>query len=54
MLAGWVRRQDRTFHPAMTEPTCTSASLVELVDSLSDRLGGVNGTGPETSSGPAN
>lgn len=53
MLAGWVRRQDRRFHPAMTKPTCTSDSLVELVDSLSDRLSSINGTGPKTSSGPA-
>ncbi|MGP4846161.1 haloacid dehalogenase type II [Marinobacter sp. 1Y8] len=38
MLAGWVRRQDRIFHPAMTAPAAGSDNLVELVDELSERL----------------
>ncbi|WP_336367733.1 haloacid dehalogenase type II [Marinobacter sp. C2H3] len=34
MLAGWVRRQDQTFHPAMTKPPHMSNNLVELVSAL--------------------
>lgn len=50
MLAGWVRRQDAVFHPAMTEPTCRSGHLVELVDELSERLRGVVKAAPKPTS----
>lgn len=38
MLAGWVRRQDSVFHPAMSAPAFQSDNLVDLVDKVSDRL----------------
>ncbi|GHD41410.1 2-haloacid dehalogenase [Marinobacter persicus] len=38
MLAGWVRRQDSSFHPAMSAPAFVSDNLVELVDRVSDSL----------------
>jgi len=38
MLAGWVRRQDRVFHPAMSAPAFESDNLVELVGKVSEEL----------------
>ena len=38
MLAGWVRRQDSVFHPAMSAPAFESDNLVELVDKVSEQL----------------
>lgn len=50
MLAGWIRRQDSAFHPAMAQPTCMSGNLVELVDELSDRLSRVQNINPHSPS----
>jgi len=38
MLAGWVRRQDSVYHPAMRRPGFNSDSLIELVDKMSEAL----------------
>ena len=38
MLAGWIRRQDSVFHPAMSAPAFESDNLVTLVGKVSDRL----------------
>lgn len=38
MPAGWIRRQESLFHPAMSAPDFESDSLLELVDKVSEPL----------------